>query len=129
MCILVTGSRRESDQDSVIVDKALDALVDDLRCCEITLMQGGARGVDSHAANWAFTRGLGYLTVPARWDQFGNAAGPRRNALMVRLAAAFMEDGYDTHCIAFPAPNSRGTWNCVKLAKEAGIPVEVHKLP
>lgn len=54
---------------------------------------------------------------PGTLDDYCPGAGPRRNAAMVA-------DGADL-CVAFPTAGSRGTWNCVRLAKSAGIPVRV----
>jgi len=57
----------------------------------------------------------------ADWKKYGRAAGPIRNKQMVELGADL--------CLAFPdhpkGHGSRGTWNCVKLAQQAGIPVLV----
>jgi hypothetical protein len=52
---------------------------------------------------------------PGLLDDFCPGAGPRRNAEMVDLGAEKM--------LAFPLPSSRGTWNAIRLAKAAGIPV------
>jgi len=49
------------------------------------------------------------------WKTLGRAAGPVRNQAMVF-------DGADV-CLAFPLGESRGTWDCMRRAEEAGIPV------
>ena len=55
---------------------------------------------------------------PAEW-RGGRLCGPERNAHMVSLGADL--------CLAFPLPSSRGTRNCMRLAREAGIPVYVYE--
>jgi len=51
------------------------------------------------------------------WDRQGNAAGPMRNKRMADLGAVL--------CLAFPKGESRGTWDCIKRANRAGIPVRI----
>lgn len=53
---------------------------------------------------------------PADWTVDGNAAGPRRN---IRMLEAERPD----LVLAYPDPDSRGTWHCVKQAIHRGIPV------
>jgi hypothetical protein len=54
---------------------------------------------------------------PADWDQFGDAAGPKRNGEMVAAGA--------DECVSFweKGAGNRGTASCVGLARKAGIPV------
>lgn len=56
-----------------------------------------------------------------RWDGSEECplAGPARNQLMVDLGAALT--------VAYPASSSRGTWDCVRRAKAAGIEIRVIK--
>lgn len=90
----------------------------------ITLVHGAAPGADSLADNFMFRSrkflaSKGYTTViephAADWDAHGKAAGPIRNKMMVDLGADI--------CVAFVSPSSKGTLNCMKLAKEAGIEI------
>jgi hypothetical protein len=53
---------------------------------------------------------------PANWS-LGRGAGHMRNQHMVDLGADI--------CLAFPLDDSRGTWDCVRRARAAGIPVEI----
>lgn len=49
---------------------------------------------------------------------------------MVRLAQelhAAAPLGHELLCVAYPARGSRGTWDCVRQATEAGIPVLVRR--
>lgn len=56
---------------------------------------------------------------PAEFGPNGRVLGPERNARMVALGA--------DECPAFPLPSSRGTRNCIRLAREAGITVTVYE--
>lgn len=60
----------------------------------------------------------------AEWDRFGRAAGPRRNGKMVVCLA----DADERFLIAAPGPRSRGTWDCARQAKRAGIGVRVERV-
>lgn len=54
---------------------------------------------------------------PADFKRLGKAAGPIRNQEMVNLGANL--------CLGFPGPGSKGTWDCLAKAVDAGIKVEV----
>lgn len=75
-------------------------------------MQGGARGVDSIAAAWARNQpGLQRFVCKADWEQYGQAAGPIRNARMLEWKPDLV--------VAFPG--GRGTADMVRRAHAAGI--------
>lgn len=75
------------------------------------LMQGGARGVDKFAKEWAATKPeIKRHVCRAQWDRYGNAAGPMRNARMMEWEPDFV--------IAFPG--GKGTANLVKQAHDSG---------
>lgn len=77
------------------------------------LIHGDAPGADTLAGEWAMERGIHVARVPALWDRYGSAAGPKRNEAMLQLNP----DGL----VAFPG--GRGTNGMVELAKSAGITV------
>lgn len=88
----------------------------------LTIVEGGAKGVDTYAHLWARTRrGMGVIseTHPADWDQFGKAAGPIRNREMANLGAHL--------CLAFlyepDGKVSKGTRDMMRQADIAQIPV------
>ena len=114
--ILVTGSRDWADVG--IIQRALAEAWDRLgRPDDATLVQGECHlgGADRIAADtW---RAWGYPVEghPAERGPDGRVLGPERNARMVALGADL--------CLAFPLPASRGTRNCMALARAAGIPV------
>lgn len=75
------------------------------------LIQGGAKGADRFAKEWAATHPeVEVWTTKANWEKFGKAAGPKRNARMLEWEPDFV--------IAFPG--GRGTADMIRQAHEAG---------
>jgi hypothetical protein len=111
MKVLVCGGRDFDARE--IIWQALQHL-HDVRGPITALIEGGARGVDQHAYAWAKWRGLHNQTYPADWNTHGRAAGPIRNAQMLR-------DGNPDLVVAFPG--GRGTASMVALARKAGVEV------
>lgn len=117
MRILITGSRRWTDRYRI--ETALRSATAGRNSHEVTVVHGECPygGADIIAA--AIADRIGYVVEPhpASWKVHGKAAGPIRNQEMVDLGADV--------CLAFPHADSRGTWDCVKRADAAGIPVIV----
>jgi len=88
---------------------------------DITIIEGGARGVDSAAADFAHVNFCQHRMFPAAWDLYGKAAGTIRNQQM-------LDEGKPDLVVAFPSKNSKGTWHMVRIAKKAGVPVEIYKV-
>jgi hypothetical protein len=82
-----------------------------------TLVSGGARGVDSWAADEARRRGFDVMVHWPDWTTHGRSAGFLRNHAIVRDAEKV---------VAFTA-GSNGTQHTIDLARKAGKPVEVHR--
>lgn len=86
----------------------------------IHVINGAARGVDSMSTDYAVVNWCHFTEVPADWDKYGKSAGPKRNIEMLRLSpnlvVAFHND----------LAGSRGTKHMVKIARKAGVPVEVY---
>ena len=80
------------------------------------IVSGGARGVDSWAAEAARAHGLKVTEFLADWERHGRGAGPKRNAEIVEAA---------DELVAFWDGRSRGTLNSVALAVRKGIPASV----
>lgn len=111
--ILVTGSRKWDDV--VLLCQALED-VWQLYGDQLVIVHGHCpTGADHLADLWAVAKGLRVERHPADWERHGKAAGPLRNQEMVDLGADL--------CLAFLAPDSRGTKDCVRRASVAGIPV------
>jgi len=85
----------------------------------ITVVHGGADGADVLAGELASILGMSVEAHPAQWDIYGRGAGPLRNQAMV-------DKGADI-CLAFVVPHSKGTYDCIKRAKKAGIPTQIYK--
>jgi len=106
--ILVCGGRDYSDHSR------LGAVLREHVTRDDVLIEGGARGVDTLARQWAVENGVHVATVNALWDYYGKSAGFLRNTAMRRLRPDLV--------IAFPG--GVGTAMMVELAAEHDIPVE-----
>ncbi len=109
--VLITGSRDFPDLS--IVAEEMHALPKGT-----LVVVGDARGVDFAAASAARAAGLEVEVHPAQWKLHGKGAGPIRNRVMV---ARVRQSG--GRVVAFWDGISRGTADCVRQAKEAGLPV------
>lgn len=114
--ILVTGSRHHTDEHLIAAALA-DALTELSPTSAVTLVSGNARGADALAEKYADALGMDVERHPADWGKHGRAAGPKRNQQMVDLGADL--------CLAFPLEESRGTYDCIRRARAAGIEVRV----
>lgn len=145
--LLVTGSR--SGPARAFVWQTLDELASEIGYAGLVVVDGECpTGTDLHTKLWCRARrhlGVVHEPHPANWDScawdcpsrphrrwkhpsdrhhpgilpdYCPAAGPRRNALLVRLGA--------DRCLGLPVGASYGTRNCMRLAREAGIPVRVY---
>lgn len=111
MRVLVCGGRDFEDYSAV--DKVLEEL--NKKTPISLIIQGGAKGADSLAWDWAYVNQFPCVRYPALWYKHGKAAGYIRNVQM-------LDEGKPDLVIAFPG--GRGTAMMVELAEKAGIPVE-----
>lgn len=81
---------------------------------DIVIIEGGAKGVDNVALDWALCNFCTYETYEADWTTHNKATGPIRNRRI-------LEEGKPDLVVAFPG--GKGTANMVKQAKQAGIKV------
>ncbi|MBA7690806.1 hypothetical protein ES703_99338 [subsurface metagenome] len=111
MKILVCGDR---DWGSKLIVKAWRRFVK-----PTLVFEGGYRGADQIAAKAADELGISFMEFPARWGQYGKAAGPIRNRKMLDekpdLVLAFH----------FDITESRGTADTLFEAEKRGIPYAV----
>lgn len=107
---LICGGRDFANEP--MLDRALSALI--LHPKESVIIHGGATGADIMAAAWGERRGASVYAVPANWKDHGKAAGPVRNAIMLR-------DFYPDVVIAFPGGN--GTDDMIDKARKARLVV------
>jgi len=83
---------------------------EDLEC----VIQGGAKGVDSFALDWAIKNSIHTIPFLPHWHKYGKAAGPIRNQEM-------LDKGQPHVCLAFPGGS--GTADMKRRALAFGIPV------
>ncbi len=117
MRILVCGSR------TYPIDFLLPTILDAYRAQAgyLVVIDGGARGADAHAHDWAVRREVRSDRYRADWDTHGKAAGPIRNQQM-------LDEGEPDLVLAFvdkPLAESKGTADMVRRARKAGVPVYV----
>lgn len=137
--VLVTGSRTWDDHQA-IADALLNAWHDATQTVSeevrfIVVHGDCPTGADAIAKQWALDNGLIHQPHPADWSapcpddclptphrktspkhgDYCPLAGHRRNQLMVDYSADLV--------LAFHRNNSRGTADCIRRAKKAGIPV------
>jgi hypothetical protein len=123
MRLLACGSRDFEDKHGVLY-----AVIDGM-CWKaelegwLYLVEGEAPGADTLAKRAAETSPTGATIVPfpADWEQYGRRAGPIRNQQM-------LDEGKPELVIAFinkPLEESRGTYDMVKRAWAADLPVVV----
>uniref|UniRef100_A0A6C0JSY8 YspA cpYpsA-related SLOG domain-containing protein n=1 Tax=viral metagenome TaxID=1070528 RepID=A0A6C0JSY8_9ZZZZ len=88
---------------------------------DITIVSGGAPGIDSLAEQFAKEKDVPIIIFPANWDKYKLAAGPIRNTKIVNKI---------THLIAFPDPiKSIGTYGTIRKAKtKPNILVKIIKI-
>lgn len=109
--VVVTGGRNFHNVQRVLADLRALQLVG-----LVAVAQGGAAGADACARNSCDVLKIHWQTYPALWDRDGRGAGPRRNVRM-------LESERPDLVLAYPDPNSRGTWHCVCAALQRGISV------
>lgn len=116
MRVILTGSRKWADKKAVFT--ALEDLFREHG--PYVLVHGAcATGADAIADEWVRLtgeeRGVFCVRYRADWENRGQAAGPERNARMVKTGADLV--------VAFPLPGGSGTQHTMRLAREAGIEV------
>jgi predicted Rossmann-fold nucleotide-binding protein len=109
--ILVCGGR--AYDDSLFVEQTLDNLRQYF-APEFCIIQGGAKGADALARQWARENGICCITVAANWDYYDKPAGSIRNGWMIDFCKPDL-------LVAFPG--GPGTSNMMKRCVMAGIDV------
>jgi YspA, cpYpsA-related SLOG family len=104
--VLVCGGRDYADYNAVLQQVRLLG-------SQVVVVHGAARGADTLAGMAAKELGLAVEVHPARWAEFGKAAGHIRNQEM-------LDSGVDL-VLAFPG--GRGTENMKRIARAAGVQV------
>lgn len=115
--LLVAGSRDFTDTETFddVMEYETDGVTADL-----VIVEGGAKGVDTMAKEWARENGAEYVEIKPEWGKYGKAAGPKRNDKMVELVR---EKG--GKALYFWNGESKGTRQCIESARKAGVPVKI----
>jgi len=114
--ILVCGSRDWSDGEII-----KETLSSHMNPSKNILIHGDCRGADKLAQKASkeanFTTDI---AVPAKWNEEGKAAGPKRNARMLHLLLSLEECGYEIEAFAFHL-GGKGTQNMINNLKSAKV--------
>lgn len=115
--VVVTGSRDLHNPEPVhnALRDQEDYFMDD----KLRIVEGGAAGADAVALGYALEHGLDHACYAANWKAYGKEAGPLRNAEMLDVEKPDV-------VLAFPAINSKGTWDCIYKAVNRQIPVFIY---
>lgn len=105
MKVLVCGGR-DYDNKELVNDVLLQVYRD---MCFTTIVQGGARGADRLAKDWAILNGIPVEEYKPDWATFGKAAGIVRNQEMLDESEAQV-------VVAFPGGN--GTFDMMRRAQQ-----------
>lgn len=110
MRVLVCGGR--NFRDAALLTTTLDTIhaITSISC----VVEGGAKGADALAAQWARANEIPLVTVAADWAVYGKAAGVIRNSRMLTVWKPAL-------VVAFPG--GAGTAHMVRIAREAGVEV------
>lgn len=80
---LVTGDRNWAAPE--VTERVLNEYAKRFPRHRMRIIEGGAKGADAAAAEWAKKRrGADHIQVPAQWSKYGRNAGPMRNRKMLR---------------------------------------------
>lgn len=110
MIVLVTGGREYSNKEHLF--KVLDRAREKKGISVV--VHGNAKGADSLACEWAKSRGVQEVIIPANWKGLGKRAGMDRNKFMLLFARP-------DFVIAFEG--GKGTAHMVEIATEKGVPL------
>ena len=116
MKIAFVGSRNFSCPNFA-KEKIYNVLKDISEHIDVTVISGGARGVDSWAEEIVDTMKLPKKIFKPDWNRYGKSAGFKRNKLIIDEA---------TNVFAFWDGKSKGTKHSIDLAIQAGKPVNIY---
>jgi len=114
MKLIIAGGRNFTNYEQIC--KVCDSILQDQTNIEIV---SGAyyKGADKLGEKYAKERGYKITQFPANWNQYGKAAGPKRNQQMAEYADAL---------IAFWDGKSKGTKNMIEFAKSKSLKIKIY---
>ena len=104
--LLVCGSRTINNSEWVFSEIEKYISESNLQYSDIHIIEGEASGVDKISKQFAQSKNISVIEMPADWKAYGRAAGPIRNEQMVRLC---------DQCLILWDGKSRGTKNDIDL--------------
>lgn len=104
--LLVCGSRTINNSEWVFSEIEKYISESNLQYSDIHIIEGEASGVDKISKQFAQSKNIPVIEMPADWKVYGRAAGPIRNERMVRLC---------DQCLILWDGKSRGTKNDINL--------------
>lgn len=111
--LIIAGPRDFKDRDYVykIIQETISniCMENSIDISEIEIVEGGAKGVDLYAKEYALNNNIHYSEFKADWSTYGKSAGPIRNQQMAE---------YGDILLAF-ANGSRGTASMIREAMNA----------
>ena len=118
MKVIIAGGRDFDDYERL--EAEMDAMLTHQGTISprLEIVQGGAKGADSLGSEWAASYGVKEKQFDADWDQYGKAAGHKRNYAMARYADVL---------VAFWDGESSGTRNMIDNALREGLEVHVFR--
>lgn len=111
--VIIAGSRTFTDYEK------LEATMDELlrnQLPDVIVISGGAKGADELGERYAKAHDLNLIVYPARWREFGKAAGHIRNREMAGISRAL---------VSFWDGQSPGTESMIEIAREKHLLVRV----
>jgi hypothetical protein len=126
MRVMVTASRRCPDDGYIasVLDRfheiecPITLVIEGEAPTTVADLRDGRKSGDIQAREWALGAGIPCLGMAAAWDFYKGAAGGIRNGWLLRYGSPDL-------VLAFPLPDSRGTWDAVRKARALGCRVEV----
>ena len=109
--VLICGGR--DYEEAVLFESVMNSLRH-LFAPKLCIIEGGAKGADRLARQWAHTNGVPCLTVEANWEVYGARAGTLRNTWMLEFAMPDL-------VIAFPG--GAGTNNMLMQTRKQGLDI------
>lgn len=113
--IVIARSRNYNNYEEA--KRYIDFCISDIKKqYTLVFMSGGCYGTDKIGEKYAFERGYKIERYPAKWEEYGKGAGPRRNRIMAEKC---------DYVICFWDGESKGTKSMIEYAKIFGKPLKI----